>query len=73
MSDPTTLVTLASAGTIAIAIAAAAGLRGWHEWLDVRRAQLGHQADNWRGSPIELLELRARVRRLESIASGREV
>ena len=70
MSDPATLVTLATAGTAAIGITAAAGLRGWQEWLDLRRAQLADPKRLRPDAPIELTELRARIRRLESIASG---
>lgn len=73
MSDPATFVALATAGTAAVAIAAGAGLRGWQEWLDLRRAQIGEGSAQRRpGAPVELTELRARVRRLEAIASGSE-
>ena len=70
MTDPTALFTLVTAGTAAVAIAAAAGLRGWQEWLDLRRAQLGGSSSRRSQAPTELVELRARVRRLEAIASG---
>lgn len=71
MTDPAVFVTLATAGTFAMVIAAATGLRGWQEYLELRRAQVSQ--DPWRtGAPAELIELRARVRRLEAIASGAE-
>ena len=73
MSDPATFIALASAGTAAVAIAAGAGLRGWQEWLDLRRAQIGAGGHRRGRAPAELSELRARVRRLEAIASGSDV
>ncbi|HET9427257.1 MAG TPA: hypothetical protein VFO69_02760 [Allosphingosinicella sp.] len=71
MTDPATFVALASAGTAAIGIATAAVLRGWQEYLDLRRTQVGNRGPRSR-APAELIELRARVRRLEAIASGAE-
>ncbi len=73
MSDPATLVALASAGTAAIGITSAVGLKGWKDYLELRREQL-RQPRSLRGSgtAIELTELRARVRRLEAIATGAE-
>ena len=70
MNDPTALFTLVAAGTAAVAIAAAAGLRGWQEWLDLRRTELGGSGPRRSQATTELIELRARVRRLEAIASG---
>lgn len=75
MSDPTALFTLASAGTLGIAIAAAAALRGWQGWLDIKRLQIdGSRPAAPRGAPprIEIADLRDRVRRLEAIANGSE-
>ena len=71
MTDPAVFVTLATAGTAAMVIAAATGLRGWQEYLEFRRAQVS-QDRRRSGAPTELIELRARVRRLEAIASGAE-
>lgn len=73
MSDPATFVALGSAGTAAVAITAVVGLRGWQEWLDLRRAQLDERRPLRRPGAPELTELRARVRRLEAIASGGEI
>ena len=74
MSDPALLVSMASAGTLAIGLAAAAALKGWQEWLDVRRLEIGARSGNRKGSKDapDITELRARVRRLESIANGLE-
>lgn len=68
MSDPAFLVTMASVGTLAVGITATAGLRGWQEWLELRRTQITGRGK--KSGPTELRELRERVRRLESIASG---
>lgn len=73
MSDPAMLVTLASAGTAAIGITAMAGLKGWREWLDLRRIELDSGQRRRPGATPELTELRKRVRRLEAIANGAEI
>jgi hypothetical protein len=76
MNETALILILAFAGTAGIGLAAAAALKGWRDWLDVRRLEMG------RGAPggarpagpgrIELADLRARVRRLEAIANGGE-
>ena len=69
MTDPLILVSLSSAGLVAVSLAGIAGLRGWTGWLELRRIELERGR---RPSPArsELRELRERVRRLEAIASG---
>jgi hypothetical protein len=75
-TDPELLLIVGSTGTAGIGIAAAAALRGWREWLEVRRLEIGGRPV--RGSRpgarsgVELADLRARVRRLEAIADGGE-
>jgi len=76
MTDPALLFIVAVAGTAGIGLAAATALRGWGEWLEVRRLELGGGRG---GGPrpataarIELADLRQRVRRLEAIANGGE-
>jgi hypothetical protein len=77
--DPT-LVT-ATSGLIAIIVIAAALLRGWQGWLDLKRQELGQSASRPaadEGSPIgtariELADLKERIRKLEAIASGVEL
>ena len=73
MADPTILIALASAATAGLTIAAAAALKGWSAWLELRRIELsatdvGGNARVPRSK--ELAELRERIRRLEVIASG---
>ena len=71
MTDPALLVALSAAGLAAVGLAAAAGLRGWSEWLALRRLELAGRRG---GSPprLEIADLRARIRRLEAIADGFE-
>ena len=70
MQDPTPLLTLATAGLAATGMTAFAALRGWQEWLDVRRSVIEEKGGE---SPRRTIaDLRARVRRLEAIANGAE-
>ena len=59
-----------------IAMLSLAVLRGWEDWLQLRRLQLGEGHARRRPSPatqrLELLDLRSRVKRLEAIADGME-
>ena len=78
--DPTLITTGGS--LIGLVVIAAALLRGWQGWLDLKRQELD------RGAPapapaeegsgigtarIELADLRERIRKLEAIASGVEL
>lgn len=65
--DPTVLLTLATCGTAATAIASSAALRGWRDWLELRK----RAAAVSRPERATLLDLKARIRRLEAIADGR--
>jgi hypothetical protein len=69
MYDSISLVALSASGLLAVALASAAGLRGWTGWLELRRLGLGGRRGG-AGARIELADLRARVRRLEAIANG---
>jgi hypothetical protein len=73
MNDPASLVTLSGSALLAIALASAAGLKGWTDWLEVRRLELGIGRRSGGGGRIEVAELRKRVRRLEAIADGAEL
>ena len=73
MSDPASLAALTASGLLAVGLASAALLKGWHGWLELRRSELASRGGARRpGGPGEVAELRARVRRLEAIASGGE-
>ena len=71
MTDPAIFAALTASGLIAIGLASGALLKGWQGWLELRRIELGRGGDGPQGRP-ELAELRARVRRLEALASGSE-
>jgi hypothetical protein len=73
MSDPAAFITLGMTATAAIAIAAVAGLKGWQEWLELRRIELSSGQRRRRNVPPELSELRERVRRLEAVANGADI
>ena len=72
-------VTLLS-GAIALAalvILSLAALRGWGQWIALRRHEIDRRADTAQSPPastatsrIELADLRERVRKLEAIAAG---
>ena len=77
MSDAALLIALALVATLAVVVAAVAALRGWQGWLEVRRLEIergrGGSAASGRSVRPDLSELRARVRRLESIANGSDI
>ena len=71
MTDPALLIAMVSTGTLAIALSAAAALRGWHGWLEIRRLEIAGGGAKRSSTPrLELADLRDRVRRLERIANG---
>jgi hypothetical protein len=67
-SDPVTLFAFGSTATIGFGLAAAAALRAWRQWLALKRVELSARPGGG-----QIAELRARVRRLESIAGGIEL
>lgn len=80
--DPTLVTTGAS--LIGLIVIAAALLRGWQGWLDLKRQELDRTAPSRQTAPaeegsgigtarIELADLRERIRKLEAIASGVEL
>ncbi len=58
----------AAALLLALALGAAALLRGWQGWLELKQLQLGAGPDRTRSG--EVRRLRDRVRKLERIALG---
>lgn len=72
MNDPALLVALSASGLLAVVLTSAAGLRGWSEWLELRRLELGGGRGG-KAPRMEIADLRARIRRLEAIADGGEV
>ena len=75
MNDPASLVALSASGLLAIALASAAGLKGWTDWLELRRLELGERGvrGTGAGARLQLADLRARVKRLEAIANGADL
>ena len=72
MQDPAALIALASTGVAAIGIVSAAALRCWTGWLELQRLKVNtpdRAADRPRPRS-DVAELKARVRKLEAIASG---
>ena len=59
----------AAAGLVAVTLGALVGLRGWQNWLELRREQLMNGIGG-SGKGNDLAELKRRVRKLEAIASG---
>ncbi len=75
MTDPILIATVAATLLAAAAIAAWAGLKAWHEWLELKRMELvSGRAEatmpTATGGRIELADLKERVRKLEAIAAG---
>jgi len=76
MDGMLTTMIVAVAGLAGFLLLVAALLRGWSDWLALKRAELDAQ-DQAPASPtpaarIEIADLKARVRRLEAIANGVE-
>ncbi|WP_379920705.1 hypothetical protein [Erythrobacter sp. R86502] len=77
--DP--FVIMATSGLIAVIVIAAALLRGWQGWLDLKRQELDRSAarpaadegSSIGTARIELADLKERIRKLEAIASGVEL
>jgi hypothetical protein len=73
MTEPMTMVTLASFALTGLSVAVFAGLKGWQGWLDLKRLELaGHKGAEPRSPAmerIEIADLKERIRKLEAIAS----
>ena len=70
MGDPAILLGLAGTAAAGLALASAAILRAWTQWLELRRELLAAAKPSDPPVPGELRTLRERVRRLEAIADG---
>ena len=75
MFDPTIII--AAAALTGLLIVAAAMLRGWQSWLELKRRELeGHagpraeEGSSMGAARIELADLKERIKKLENIASG---
>jgi len=74
MMEPLSIGLIGASVLLAAALAAIAGLKGWHAWLDFKRLELASQIGDHSLPPatgrIELADLKERVRKLEAIAAG---
>ncbi|EQB30983.1 hypothetical protein [Sphingobium ummariense] len=74
MQDPYLYITMAAAGLVGLSIVAAAALRGWNGWLELKRAELTRRSDDATppstATRIEVADLKERIRKLEAIAAG---
>ena len=66
---PLFLLAFAVAATAIITLCSAAALRAWSQWLDLKRLQQGTSMPSSLHR-VEIVDLRQRIRRLESIADG---
>jgi len=78
--DP--MIVMAVTCLVGITVVAAALLRAWHGWLELKRQELERAAPSPERSAegsgmgtarIELADLKERIRKLEAIASGVEL
>ncbi len=83
MTDLSLTILSAATAMIALTMICLAGLRGWSQWIALKRHEMdmpvasGHQADSdgaanfaSAASRIDIADLRERVRKLEAIAAG---
>jgi hypothetical protein len=70
MGEPASLLALVGFSVAGLALASAAFLRAWSQWLELKRLELGRGARQPKPAAPEISEIRERVRRLEAIASG---
>ena len=74
MTEPMIVMALAGAALAGLAMASLALLKGWRDWIDLKRMEIaGRPSDPAAPSPtsrIELADLKERVRKLEGIAAG---
>jgi len=73
MFEPVTLFELAAAALAGLALVLVTALRGWRQWLDLKRLQASDGSGPGRRPAGEIAELRRRVRKLEAIANGIEL
>ena len=72
MSEPMTMIAVASFGLAALGMAVFASLRGWQGWLDLKRMELAGSRQEPKSPAmerIEIADLKERIRKLEAIAS----
>jgi hypothetical protein len=77
--DPSFYMIIGSFAFACIGLIAMASLRGWRDWIELKRAELdSHQRPIHDGAPstvsrIEVADLKERVKKLEAIAAGIDI
>lgn len=81
MTDQTIYLSSAAMGLISVGLMSVVALRGWRDWIGLKRFELEHASvggfsaepeagNRATGNRIEMADLRERVRKLEAIAAG---
>lgn len=80
MTDPVFYTSMSAAALAAIVILSVVGLKGWREWIALKREELQHYGQSSAATTesaaptafarIEVADLKERVRKLEAIAAG---
>lgn len=74
--DPSFYLMIGLLALATVGVVAAAGLRGWRDWIDFKRAEIeSRRTPTLDGTPstvsrIEVADLKERVKKLEAIAAG---
>jgi hypothetical protein len=74
--DPAFYIVIGSFALASVGLIAMASLRGWRQWIDLKRAELDvlhpvtESASPSAASRIEVADLKERVKKLEAIAAG---
>ena len=80
MTDPIFYTSVSAAALAAIGIVSVVGLKGWRDWIALKRDEMQHYGQSVAAAAdtpapngfarIEVADLKERVRKLEAIAAG---
>ena len=74
MSEPLTMMAMASFGLVGLGLLLFAALKGWQGWLELKRLEIAGARQGSHAIPIteriEMADLKERIRKLEAIAAG---
>ena len=77
--DPSFYLTVSALALATVGVVAMVSLRGWRDWIDLKRAELENQHRPAQDgvpstvSRIEVADLKERVKKLEAIAAGIDI
>lgn len=77
--DPASYLIIGTFMLASIALVALASLRGWRQWIELKRAEIDAARPVLEGagpstvSRIEVADLKERVKKLEAIAAGIDI